>query len=160
MESIVIAELGLPQHAAATIALLDEYARHAMGGGAPLPAHVRTRLVPELLKRPAAHVVLAFIDDQPAGLAICFESFSTFACRPLLNIHDIVVTADQRGRGLSRRLLARVETLARELDCCKLTLEVLEGNHTARAAYLARGFAGYTLDPAMGQALFWQKSLA
>lgn len=159
MEDIVIADLSLPRHADALVALLDEYAGHEMGGGTPLSAEVRAGLVPALRQRPNAHVVLAFVDDVPAGLAICFEGFSTFACRPLLNIHDIVVSAGQRGHGLSRRLLARVETLAHELGCCKLTLEVLEGNRTAQAAYLAFGFAGYTLDPAMGQALFWQKPL-
>ena len=37
------------------------------------------------------------------------------------------------------------------LGCCKLTLEVLEGNKLAQAAYIANGFAGYQLDPEMGQ---------
>ena len=51
------------------------------------------------------------------------------------------------------------EELARELGCCKLTLEVLEGNAKAQAAYKSLGYAGYELDPAMGKALFWQKKL-
>ncbi len=45
------------------------------------------------------------------------------------------------------------------LDVCKLTLEVLEGNAAARALYQAHDYAGYALDPAMGQAMFWQKKL-
>ena len=40
-----------------------------------------------------------------------------------------------------------------------LTLEVLEGNKVAQAAYRASGFAGYELDPEVGRAMFWQKKL-
>jgi hypothetical protein len=41
-----------------------------------------------------------------------------------------------------------------------MTLEVLEGNVAAQAAYQSCGFAGYELDPCMGKALFWKKKLA
>jgi ribosomal protein S18 acetylase RimI-like enzyme len=94
------------------------------------------------------------------GLAICIEGFSTFACRPLLNIHDMVVVREYRGRGIAKRLLAKAEEIALNLGCCKLTLEVLEGNAAAQAAYRACGFEGYQLDPKMGRAMFWQKKLA
>jgi len=56
-------------------------------------------------------------------------------------------------------LLAEAEQIAIGLGCCKLTLEVLEGNAVAQAAYKASGFAGYQLDPKMGKAMFWQKKL-
>ena len=58
-----------------------------------------------------------------------------------------------------RHLLRAVEREARERGCAKLTLEVLEGNAPARGAYEKFGFGAYQLDPAMGQAMFWQKSL-
>jgi len=45
------------------------------------------------------------------------------------------------------------------MGCCKLTLEVLEGNTVARAAYQACGYSGYELNPEIGKALFWQKKL-
>jgi GNAT superfamily N-acetyltransferase len=60
------------------------------------------------------------------------------------------------GEGL---LLAAAEQHARQKGCCKLTLEVLTGNHQAHAIYLRFGFAPYTLDPAAGQASFMQKWL-
>ena len=66
---------------------------------------------------------------------------------------------DFRRQGFARGLLAHVEAVARQRGCCKLTLEVLEGNHGARRAYLDFGFEGYQLDPAMGQALFMEKKL-
>jgi GNAT superfamily N-acetyltransferase len=159
MEKIVIADLSLPAHAAAIVYLLNEYAKDEMGGGEQLPDFVKDNLVAELRKRPGAHVVLAFVDDLPAGAAVCFEGFSTFSCMPLLNVHDLVVDRKFRGRGLSRLLLARAEEIAASLGCCKLTLEVLEGNSIAQAAYKACGYAGYELDPKTGRALFWQKKL-
>lgn len=160
MREIVRADLQNPKHCAALLGLLDEYASHDMGGGGGLNAEVRTGLIPALQARCGVHIVLAFEEGNPAGLAICFEGFSTFACKPLLNIHDIVVSAAFRGRGLSKALLAKVEEIARELGCCKLTLEVLEGNALALAAYSSFGFSAYQLKPENGRALFWQKPLS
>ena len=125
----------------------------------PLADEVKANLVQALAARSGAHVLLAWVDDQPVGVATCFEGFSTFACRPLLNIHDLAVHPAHRGHGIGKALLAGVEQLARELDCCKLTLEVLEGNKVAQAAYKASGFEGYELNPQVGLALFWQKKL-
>lgn len=156
---IIDADLSDPRHAQALVGLLDEYARGETGGGTPLPDFARENLAAELGRRPGAHVILAFENGRPVGLAVCFEGFSTFACRPLLNIHDLMVSQSHRGRGLSKKLLARAEATARALGCCKLTLEVLEGNAIAKAAYASFGFEGYQLDPATGSALFWQKKL-
>jgi ribosomal protein S18 acetylase RimI-like enzyme len=104
-------------------------------------------------------VLLAFVDGVPAGLVIGFEGFSTFACKPLLNVHDVFVAARFRGRGLAGRMLARVEEIAKQRGCCKLTLEVLEGNAVAQSVYRKFGFSGYQLDPQLGKALFWEKKL-
>lgn len=160
MIRVVEADLGLPEHANAVVQLLDEYARDPMGGGKALPCFVRENLAAELRNRDHAHVILAFVDDTPAGLVICFEGFSTFACRPLLNIHDAIVSAEYRGRGLSKRMMETAEAIAQKLGCCKMTLEVLEGNTVAQAAYKSFGFNDYELDPRMGKALFWEKRLA
>jgi GNAT superfamily N-acetyltransferase len=160
MYDMVIADLSLPAHATAIIYLLNEYAKDKMGGGAELSAFVQDNLITQLRQRQGVHIVLAFAEGAPAGLAISFEGFSTFACKPLLNIHDIVVATEYRGRGIAKRLLAMTEEVARGLGCCKLTLEVLQGNLVAQAAYTACGFAGYELDPGMGKAMFWQKKLA
>ena len=148
-----------PVHAKAIVELLDEYARDPMGGGQPLSEAVKTNLPTALSNRSNAYVILALDGNNPAGLTICFEGFSTFACRPLLNIHDVMVSARYRGQGISKRLLEQAEVIARRLDCCKLTLEVLEGNSIAQSAYQSVGFNSYQLDPTIGQALFWEKKL-
>lgn len=160
MINIVKADLSLSTHVEAMLQLMDEYALDPMGGGQGLSNYVKENLVTELAKRKSAHVILAFVDSQPAGLLICLEGFSTFACKPLLNIHDAIVSAPYRRRGLSKLLLQKAEEIAFDLGCCKLTLEVLEGNHVAQAAYKAFGFRGYELNSKMGKALFWEKKLS
>ncbi|GGY86055.1 N-acetyltransferase [Cellvibrio zantedeschiae] len=156
---VIQADLHNPQHASALIFLLNEYAKDEMGGGEELKDFVKENLVASLKHRPGVHVVLAFADSKPAGLANCFEGFSTFVGKPLLNIHDFAVAPEFRGRGIAKKLMEKIEEIARSLDCCKITLEVLEGNKVAQAAYKACGFAGYELDPKMGRAMFWQKKL-
>lgn len=148
-----------PRQAAALLQLLNEYARDPMGGGQPLAPEVLRELPARLAALPHAFSLLAWAGDHPAGLVNCFEGFSTFAARPLVNIHDLVVRPDYRGRGIAGRLLEAVETIARGKGCCKLTLEVLAGNRAAQSVYRRHGFAGYALDPATGQAEFWQKPL-
>jgi len=148
-----------PVHAEAIGFLLNQYAEDAMGGGQSLSQDTREQLAIELAKRPHAFSVLAFISGEPVGLVNCFEGFSTFACRPLVNIHDVVVIGAARGQGISQKMLVKVEEIARQRGCCKMTLEVLEGNAIAQGAYRKLGFSDFQLDPEMGRALFWQKSL-
>lgn len=148
-----------PVHAQAICRVLDHYAQDPMGGGHSLPSDLLAQLPAELAKRPHAFSVLAFVDGEPAGLINCFEGFSTFACRPLINVHDVVVMNQFRGLGLSQKMLQKVEEIARQRGCCKITLEVLEGNAVAQSAYRKFGFDDSKFDPAYGNMLFWSKPL-
>ena len=153
------ADYSNPVHAGALVDLLDAYAQDPAGGGEPLGEFARTHLVQALAARPQAYSVLAFSGAQPVGLVNCIEGFSTFACRPLVNVHDVAVLARYRGQRVAGQMLALAETIARERGACKLTLEVLQGNASATRLYERMGFAGYELDPAMGRAQFLQKWL-
>ncbi|MDF3035472.1 MAG: family acetyltransferase [Paucimonas sp.] len=147
-------------HAKALIALLDSYSRDPMGGGRPLNDYVVCHLAERLSTFPTAFGVIAFHDGEPAGLVNCFEGFSTFACKPLANLHDVVVERKFRGKGLAFEMLQKVETLARERGCCKLTLEVLGSNEVAQRLYRKGGFGPYNLGEGNGNAELWQKRLA
>lgn len=138
---VVIANLDDAAHRNAIVGVLDSYAIDPVGGGRPLAADVRERLVPMLGAQPNALVLLAFERTRPIGLAVCFFGLSTFAARPLLNVHDLAVVPDARGRGVGRALLTEAERLARERGCCKLTLEVQDDNRPARTLYERFGFA-------------------
>jgi ribosomal protein S18 acetylase RimI-like enzyme len=156
---ISFADYSNAQHNKDITYLLNCYATDPMGGGIPLTPYVIDNLITELAKRPHAISVICYVDGTPAGLINCFEGFSTFKCKPLINIHDVVVLEEFRGLGLCQRMLSKVEELAINNDCCKITLEVLEGNEAAKNAYLKYGFEGYELNPAHGNALFWHKPL-
>ncbi|MDC0610167.1 GNAT family N-acetyltransferase [Vibrio sp.] len=156
---IFVADYANSQHAKDLIELLNDYANDEMGGNEPISEYVRTNLVAKLREVPGAFSLLCYVDNQPAGLCNCFEAFSTFAAKPLVNIHDIAIKASFRGLGLSQRLLEEVESIARKRDCCKVTLEVLAGNSVAQSAYTKFGFTPYELSEGTGIAQFWQKKL-
>ena len=146
-------------HANAVVALLDDYANDPMGGAEPLSDETKNKLASSLANVPGAFSVLAQLDGEYVGLANCFTGFSTFACKPLINIHDLSVVASARGKKVGQGLLEFVASEAQRRGCCKVTLEVLEGNTRARAVYEKAGFAAYTLDDTTGHALFLHKSL-
>ena len=148
-----------PVHASAVVSLLDAYAHDPMGGGAGLSDYAKTHVVAGLASRPQAFSVLAFAqneDQMPVGLVNCIEGFSTFAAKPLVNIHDVIVLPDWRGQGVAGAMLEAVMQIARERGACKLTLEVLSGNQKALRTYAKLGFDAYQLDPQAGTAQFLQ----
>src|SRR4029453_18000965 len=156
---IVEADLSLSQHKEAVLAMVDAYSRDPMGNAKPLDSDVRARLIRGLQENPTTLIFLAFNEDDPVGAAVCFTGFSTFAAKPLINIHDFVVLPATRGKGVGRRLLEAVEAKARELGCCKLTLEVMDNNDRALRAYEAAGFERYSLQENGSAALLLSKPL-
>ena len=156
---VIKADFSSARDAESIVYLVNEYALDEMGGGQGLSDFSKEHLVEALSKRSSCAVFIAYVEEEPAGIAICFEVFSTFKCKPALNIHDVVVIKKFRGKGISRALFEEVERFAVESGCCKMTLEVLEGNKLAQQAYRNFGFSGYELDPKMGNALFFEKPL-
>ena len=139
--------------------LLNIYASDPMGGVKPLNNKVKKNIVQELSRLSYAFSLIAYVEGEPAGLANYFESFSTFACKPLINIHDLIVLENYRGNGISQKMLNKIEEIAISKGCCKITLEILSNNEAAKASYKKFGFTSYELDPKAGVALFWQKKI-
>ena len=156
---IVEADLDRADHQHAVLELIDAYAMDPMGNGKPLPEAVKQTLIPGLRNHPTTLIFLSFSGGRAMGIAVCFIGFSTFAARPLINIHDLAVLPGHRGGGAGRLLLAAVERKARAMGCCKVTLEVLENNHRALKVYAAAGFARATYTQEAGGALFFAKPL-
>ena len=157
--AVFLADYANPTHASALVSLLDAYAKDPMGGGEGLSDYAKANLVASLAARSQAFSVLAVVDDKPVGLVNCLEGFSTFACKPLVNVHDVAVLADYRGRGIGDRMLRFCEALSRDRGACKMTLEVLQSNLGAVRVYQRFGFASYQLGTTTGQAHFMQKWL-
>jgi ribosomal protein S18 acetylase RimI-like enzyme len=145
---IRVADLGRSADADALIRVLDAYARDPMGEGRPLTAETRACLIPALRQVPNALVLLASARHATAarsdaavvvGAAVCFIGFSTFRARGLLNVHDLAVLPQWRGRGVGTRLLRTIETVARRRGYCKVNLEVRTDNR-ARQLYERLGY--------------------
>ena len=155
----VRADLSNPEHTRAIVELLNQYALDPMGGGLPLTDDTRAQLPAALAARSDYHAILARDGEHWIGLCDCFEGFSTFACRPLLNIHDVFVAYNYRGRGIAQQMIEHAELVADELGCCKMTLEVLSDNQAAKSSYRKLGFKPYQLDAQFGNAEFWHKQV-
>lgn len=165
-DSIVfaLADWNKQEDCEAVVSLLQAYALHPMGGAEPLSDYAVKNLPQSIAQMPGAFSVLAwYTDDNGArtavALANCFTTLSTFACKPLINIHDLYVTEAVRGKGTGQAILGFIEKEARSRGCCKVTLEVLTGNTQATSAYERFGFVPYELDNKTGHALFMHKSI-
>ena len=160
-QPIVVLEADLAEelHQEYTTQLLNAYSMDPMGDGKPLSEATRRNLIPGLRQHPTTLVFLALCGDTPAGIAICFRGFSTFAARPLINISDYYVVPSYRGMGVGRYLMQEIERHARGTGCCKLTLEVQENNHRAKAVYAVAGFSQALYVPEAGGLLSLSKPL-
>jgi ribosomal protein S18 acetylase RimI-like enzyme len=148
MIHVIFADYDHPLHAAYIVAMLDAYAQDPMGGGKPMAEDVKARLVPMLKAHPSSYTFLAFKgnpenpdgDGEPVGIANCFMGYSTFAARPLINIHDLAVHHSARRMGVGRKLLDAVKAKTIELGCCAITLEIRDDNIAAQKLYRDYGF--------------------
>ena len=70
-----------------------------------------------------------------SGYALFFESYSTFWCNACLYLEDLYVTPSFRGKGIGKKLLARVAAEAEARNCPRLDWNVLDWNHLAIEFY-------------------------
>ena len=106
--------------------------------------------------RPAAEVIVGYAGDQPAGFAIYFQTFSTFAGKPGLYLEDIFVKPEWRKHGLGTLLLARLARIAVERGYGRMEWSVLDWNEMALRVYRgvgARAMNEWTVYRLNGDAL-------
>lgn len=115
-----IADYTDPVQAKTVSDLLNGYSLDQFGSSAPLDDDVRAQLCVELAKIPGAFSVVATIDNEPIGLINCFQGFSTFKCKPLVNIHDVFVVPEYRRKGVTQAMMGKVEEvgIATSHDTC------------------------------------------
>lgn len=138
--TIIEADYEDPRHCADIAYLTNSYAKDEMGGAHPLPQETLTQMIEGLRETPQAFTLLAYLDEKPVGIANCFIGFSTFEAQKIINIHDLAVLPEYRGKAIGEKLLESIQKKARKLKCCKLTLEVREDNNPARHLYKRFGF--------------------
>src|SRR5579859_3673883 len=57
---------------------------------------------------PGAEVILAWIEDECAGMALFFPNYSTFLAQPGIYLEDLYVKPHLRGKGAGIALLRRL----------------------------------------------------
>jgi GNAT superfamily N-acetyltransferase len=143
-----------PEHTTAFFELLTEYMEHPMGDATELSSTQKNTLIHELSIHPTVKILLLKYNTHIVGAATCFKNFSTFKAAPFINVHDLIISQAYRRKGLARELLSGIITMAKETNCCKVTLEVRTDNEAAMALYRSIGFG--ECDPPMK---FWQLPL-
>ena len=104
----------------AVVATEDDLRRHGFG--------------PE----PKFEAILAFVEGEPAGCALFHSRFSTWLGRPGLYLEDLYVVEAARGKGVGRRLMARLAAIAVERGWGRIDFHVLDWN-PAREFYDRHG---------------------
>jgi len=90
-------------------------------------------------ERPRFEAAVAEWDGDPAGFALWFYNYSTFAGRHGLYLEDLFVRPAFRGKGIGKALLVHLARLAAEQGCARYQWQVLDWNTPSIAFYEALG---------------------
>jgi GNAT superfamily N-acetyltransferase len=105
---------------------------------------------------PAAEAVIAWYEGQPAGMALWFQTFSTWTGQPGLWLEDLFVRVEHRRRGIGRALLVYLARVCIERNYGRFEWSVLDWNEPSIAFYRALGaepMSEWTTQRVTGDAL-------
>ena len=77
---------------------------------------------------PKFEVLIAELDEKPAGFALFFPTYSTWEGRSGIHLEDLFVAEWARGQGLGRKLVVALAAIAVARGCSRLELWVLHWN--------------------------------
>ncbi|MBN1925178.1 MAG: GNAT family N-acetyltransferase [Prolixibacteraceae bacterium] len=149
---IIVGDIHNESHASAMLEQLDLYMQDPMGDFGKLTSEFAAKIISGLRNQPNYLFFLARVGNKYAGLANCFVNFSTFKAKPFINIHDFAVDPAFRKKGIGQALMNFIFEYAREMEYCKVNLEVRYDNVGAQMLYQKTGFKECT--PPM---YFWEK---
>ncbi|HTR83192.1 MAG TPA: GNAT family N-acetyltransferase [Reyranella sp.] len=112
----------------------------------PFPPPARTReQVAHWLAQPESTVLVAQSEEGVVGLAVLLtrapSGFAGAVPRKVVEVDNLVVRADQRGRRVGRRLLAAAVEWARQRRATHVEVSVHDFNRDAQRFYGNFGFA-------------------
>ena len=97
------------------------------------------------LANEANHLLIAYVDDEPAGFVTGTELTHPDQPAPELFLNEVGVDAAYRGRGIGKDLVARLWDLALSRGCRGMWVLTDESNAAALKVYEAAG--GTRLSP-------------
>jgi len=90
-------------------------------------------------EKPAAEVLLAWLDSECVGFALFFPNYSTFLAKPGLYLEDLFVKPHARGKGAGAALLRELARIALRRGCGRVEWAVLDWNEPSIAFYRRLG---------------------
>ncbi len=106
--------------------------------------------------KPAAEVLLAYWDEECAGFAVFFPTYSTFLAQRGFYLEDLYVKPHLRGKGIGLEMLKQLARIAIGRGCGRLDWGVLNWNEPAIQFYKKLGAVpmdGWTKFRLTGEAL-------
>src|SRR5215510_1707026 len=85
------------------------------------------------------HLLIAYVDDQPAGYVSGVELFHPDKPKPEMFLYELGVDESFRGRGLATALVGRLVEFSRERGCGTMFTLADEDNEAAKATYRKAG---------------------
>ncbi|HUS35579.1 MAG TPA: GNAT family N-acetyltransferase [Verrucomicrobiae bacterium] len=107
-------------------------------------------------EKPAAEALIVFLDDEPAGFALFFQTYSTFLAQPGLYLEDLFVKPELRRRGVGQALFRKLAQIACERGCGRFEWSALDWNTPAIQFYErmgAKAMSEWTVFRLTGDAL-------
>lgn len=86
-------------------------------------------------KKPAAEVLIAYLDDEPVGFALFFHNYSTWLGKRGIYLEDLFVRPPARSHGVGFALLREIARIAVSRDCGRVDWSVLDWNELAISFY-------------------------
>ena len=86
-------------------------------------------------KRPAAEVLIAYLESEPAGFALFFHNYSTWLGKRGIYLEDLFVRPAARKHGVGFALLRALARIALDRDCGRVDWSVLTWNELAISFY-------------------------
>lgn len=81
------------------------------------------------------HILKAEVEGKLAGFAAYYYQLVSFPAKKVLYLEDIFVRESYRGNGIGNLFFEKLEKIARENDCLKMTWKCLEWNQNSRSFY-------------------------
>jgi GNAT superfamily N-acetyltransferase len=82
-------------------------------------------------ENPAAHTLLAFVNDQPIAYVTYFFTFASMTGKRGLWLDDIYVNPAWRGKGIGKALMLHLARVAVQNNCARFEWMVLDWNKSA-----------------------------
>lgn len=92
-----------------------------------------------LFHQKSAEVIIGEYNNEPIAFALFFHNFSTFIGKSGLYLEDLYVTPNFRGKGIGKKMLSHLSTIAIERGCTRFEWWCLDWNTPSIEFYKSLG---------------------